>query len=385
MRLRSGAAAFAAALLCGCLHLPPPPLALEAVRYDQIPGWSADPVAQSFAGLRAQCRRLALLPPDTVLGGQGLSASYGGRAGQWALGCAALRDLTANDSAGIRRFYENWFQPYRFQGPGMFTGYYEPEIQGAVSRSSVYTVPLLARPADLVQRAAPGHAPGEAQTVGRLVGGKLVPYWTRSEIEAGAMGQAARPLLWLASASDLFFLQLQGAGRVRLPDGTVLRVAYDGKNGRAYTPIGGLLVAEHAIAASDVSMQSIKAWLAANPARAKAVMDRNDDYVFFRLLENDDPSLGPPGALGVSLAPGRSAAVDPHYVPLASPIFVDTLDPTSGAPWRHLLLAQDSGTDIKGAARADLFFGFGALAEQAAGHMHEGGTMYVLLPRPLQK
>ncbi len=354
---------------------------LNAVHYDQIPGWSTDRLAESFNGLRAQCRRLALLPPDTALGGQGFSASYGGKAGQWAPPCMAARDLTANDADGIRHFYEGWFQPYRIQGQGLFTGYYEPEVPGALTRASGYTVPLLARPADLVQRPAPGSAPGQAQLVGRLVDGKVIPYWTRSEIEAGAIGAAARPLLWLANASDLFFLQLQGAGRVRLPDGSVIRVAYDGKNGRTYTPIGGVLVAENAIAATDVSMQSIKAWLAANPAKAKAVMDRNDDYVFFRLLADDAPLLGPPGALGVSLTAGRSAAVDPHYIALGSPIFVDTVDPTSGAPWRHLLLAQDSGTDIKGATRTDIFFGFGPPAEQAAGHMHAAGAMFLLLPR----
>jgi membrane-bound lytic murein transglycosylase A len=362
------------------MQRPPPPLELAAVQYDQIPGWSADRLAESFTGLRAQCRRLALLPPDTALGGQGLSASYGGKAGQWAPPCLAARELTPNDAAGIRHFYEGWFQPYRLQGQGLFTGYYEPEVPGALTRGNGYSVPLLARPADLIQKAGPG----QEQIVGRLVDGRVIPYWTRSEIEAGAIGAAAHPLVWLASASDLFFLQLQGAGRVRLSDGNVIRVAYDGKNGRAYTPIGGVLVAENAIAAADVSMQSIKAWLAANPSRAKAVMDRNDDYVFFRLLGDDDPLIGPPGALGVSLTAGRSAAVDPHYIALGLPIFVDTVDPTSGAPWRHLLLAQDSGTDIKGPTRTDIFFGFGPQAEQAAGHMHQAGSMYLLLPREVE-
>jgi membrane-bound lytic murein transglycosylase A len=384
--MRSGLslATIVAALLCGCVELPAPPepLLLETVRFDQIPGWGTDRLAESFAGVRADCQRLALLPPDTALGGQGLSADYGGKAGQWAATCAAALQLTANDLAGIRGFYESRFQPYRVRAAGLFTGYYEPEVEGARTQGRGFTVPLLARPVGLVQMPAPGHDPGAPPEVGRLTGGRLVPYWTRAEIEAGAMGSAARPLLWLRRAADLFFLQVQGSGRVRLPDGSVLRVGYDGKNGRAYTPIGGVLVAENALAPADVSMQTIKAWLLAHPAEAKAVMDRNDDYVFFRLLPTTDSSLGPPGALGVDLAAGRSVAIDPHYLPLAAPVFLDTKDPLTGEAWQHLTLAQDFGTDIKGPARADIFFGFGATAEQNAGHMHQAGTLYLLLPRP---
>jgi len=384
--MRSGLslAVVAAALLCGCVKIPalPEPLVLESVRFDQIPGWRADRLEASISGIRAECHRLALLPPDAALGGKGLSAQYGGKAGQWAATCAAALQLTANDLAGIRSFYESRFQPYRVQAAGLFTGYYEPEVEGALSQGQGFTVPLLARPAGLVQMPAPAHDPGAPHEVGRLSGGKLVPYWTRAEIEAGAIGSAARPLLWLRRAADLFFLQVQGSGRVRLPDGSVIRVGYDGKNGRTYTPIGGVLVAANALAPADVSMQTIKAWLAAHPAEAKAVMDRNEDYVFFRLLQKTDSSLGPPGALGVDLAAERSVAVDPHYLPLAAPVFLDTKDPLTGAGWQHLALAQDFGTDIIGPARADIFFGFGALAEQEAGHMHQPGTLYLLLPRP---
>jgi len=384
MRFGLSLAVVAAALLCGCVKIPAPPepLRLETVRFDQIPGWGADRVAESFSGIRAECHRLALLPPDTALGGQGLSAEYGGKAGQWAETCAAALQLTANDLAAIRSFYESRFQPYRVRAAGLFTGYYEPEVEGALTKREGFTVPLLARPVGLVQMSPPVHDPGAPPQVGRLAGGRLVPYWTRSEIEAGAMGSAARPLLWLRRAADLFFLQVQGSGRVRLPDGSVLRVGYDGKNGRTYTPIGEVLVAQNALAPSDVSMQTIKAWLLAHPAEAKEVMDRNDDYVFFRLLQATDSSLGPPGALGVDLAAGRSVAVDPHYLPLAVPVFLDTKDPLTGAVWQHLVLAQDFGTDIKGPARADIFFGFGAAAEQEAGHMHQPGTLYLLLPRP---
>jgi membrane-bound lytic murein transglycosylase A len=369
-------------MLTGCVQQPvaPQTAALEAVKFDQIPGWQADSVAESFAALRAECRRFSLLPPDTLLGGQGLAATYGGKSGQWSALCLAASSIVANDDPEIRRFYEARFQPYRYSAPGLFTGYYEPEVQGAREKGAGYEVPLLARPTDLIQGAPPADDPKASPMVGRSVNGKLVPYFSRAEIEAGAMGKAAHPLLWLHDPVDLFFLQVQGAGRVRLPDGSVVRVGYDGKNGRPYTPIGRVLLQRNALASADINMQGIRWWLAGHPADIKAVLDQNEDYVFFRILSDTDVFEGPPGSLGVNLVARRSAAVDPHFTPLGVPVFVDTTDPVGGAAWRHLLLAQDSGTDIKGPARMDIFFGFGPLAEQQAGRMT--GTEYLLLPRP---
>ena len=386
MRFLTGRAVFAAMVLAGCVQQPvlPSTTLLEMVHFDQIPGWQTDRQIDTLTGLRADCHRLALLPADAALGGQGMASTYGGKAGHWSTACAAAATLTANDADGARRFYEAWFQPYRLYVPGLFTGYYEPEVQGARSPDAANRIPLYARPPDLIQQPSAPDDPKGPPPVGRLEGSQFKPYFSRAEIEAGAMGKAARPLLWLHDPVDLFFLQVQGAGRVRLPDGSVIRVGYDGKNGRPYTPIGRVLLERNALASNDISMQSIKAWLVAHPTEAKGVMDQNQDYVFFRILIDTDVLAGPPGALGVALVAGRSAAVDPHAVPLGAPIFVDTTDPVSGAPLRRLLLAQDSGTDIKGAARTDIFFGFGALAEQEAGRMHQLGTEYLLLPRPVR-
>ena len=372
----------ALALLAGCTEpVPAQEGRLLLSSFAAIPGWRDDTLAQSLPALHAECRRLAKLSPDTALGGGGLAAQVGGRAGQWAQVCAAA-PLASGDEAGARRFYETWFQPYRIDAPALVTGYYEPEVRGALARGGAYQTPLLARPADLLQSPPPADDPNGSPVVGRLQGGRLVPYWSRAEIEAGRVGDAARPLFWLADPADLFFLQVQGSGRVRLPDGSVMRVAYDGKNGRPYTPIGRVLVERRALAPADVTMQSVRAWLAAYPAQAGGVMDRNADYVFFRVLTDADPGLGPPGALGVELQAGRTAAVDRHAIPLGVPLFVDTTDPVTGAPWRRLVLAQDIGTDIVGPARADVFLGSGALAEQQAGRMRGGGTEYLLLPRP---
>jgi membrane-bound lytic murein transglycosylase A len=386
MRISSSVAALAATVLSGCVQqsATPPKATLETVRFEDIPGWTSDQQSDTLFAFRAECHRLAQLPPETALGGEGMASTYGGKAAHWHAACTAAAALAPNDPAGVRHFYESWFQPYRLSTPALFTGYYEPEVQGAQAPDATHSIPLYARPTDLTQLPPSSDDPKAPPPVGRVVDGHLQPYFSRAEIEAGAMRTTAHPLLWLHDPVELFFLQIQGAGRVRLSDGTVIRVGYDGKNGRPYTPIGRVLLERNALAANDISMQSIKAWMEAHPTQAKLLMDQNEDYVFFRILTDTDVLAGPPGALGVNLVAGRSAAVDPHAIPLGAPIFVDTLDPISLAPLRRLLLAQDSGTDIKGAARTDIFFGFGALAEQQAGRMHQTGTEYLLLPRPVK-
>ena len=371
---------FLALAASGCTAPEPPDATLVQVGFDQLPGWQADHVEQAWPALVAECRRLALLPVDTALGGHGLTQTYAGRAGAWLPVCQAARTVDDGDAFAIRRFLETHFQPYRVAQPGLFTGYYEPEVRGALVQGGAYQTPVLARPADLVQEPAPNDPHG-APLVGRVEHGALVPYWTRADITAGRAA-AARPLLWLADPVDLFFLQVQGSGRVRLPDGAVMRLGYDGKNGRPYTPIGRVLVQQQALAPDAVTMQSVRAWLTAHPGEAGAVMDRNEDYVFFRVLSGADERLGPPGALGVALLPGRTAAVDRAAVPLGTPIFIDTTDPVTGQAWRRLLLAQDVGSDVVGASRADVFLGAGALAERQAGEMHQAGVEYVLVPRP---
>jgi membrane-bound lytic murein transglycosylase A len=349
---------------------------LQTAAFQDLPGWQDDHVAELLPALTLQCRRLALLPADTALGGAGLSKAYGGRAGQWADACAALRTLPPESD--LHRFFEAWFQPYRVSAGALVTGYFEPVLAGALHQGGVYQVPVLARPADLVQGGPPdsGGRPG----LGRSVGGTVVPYYTRTEIEAGAMGVQARPIAWLASRADLFFAQIQGSARIQLAEGGTLRLAFDGRNGRPYTPIGRVLVEQRAMPQDAVTMQSIRAWLDAHPAQADAVMDRNESYVFFRAVTDVDPSLGPVGAMGVALTAGRSAAVDKNFVPLAAPVFVDSTIP-DGRAWRHLVLAQDLGSGIAGQARVDIFLGVGPVAADWAGRMHQPGVLWLLLPR----
>ncbi len=388
MRVEWAAAALLAAALSGCVQPPQsgePGQAgtLATVGFDAIPGWNADTLAQTLPALRAQCHRLALLPADTVLGGAGLAAQAGGRAGQWSGACAAAGSLVPGDEAGIRAFYAAWFQPYRVTAPALVTGYYEPEVRGSLTPGGAYRTPLLARPSDLMQSPPTAGDPGGKPVVGRLQDGRMTAYWTRAEIEAGKAAGTTRTLFWLADPADLFFLQVQGSGRVRLPDNSIVRLGYDGKNGRPYTPIGRVLVEQGALASQDVTMQSIRAWLAAHPGQSKAVMDHNEDYVFFRVLTDVGADAGPPGALGVNLLAGRTAAVDRAALPLGTPLFLDIADPVTNAPWRRLVFAQDLGTDIVGPARTDVFLGSGPAAELQAGRMRQPGTEYILLPRPV--
>jgi membrane-bound lytic murein transglycosylase A len=386
-KLPLAAAIMAAGTLCACVPQAantqaPESLVLTQVAFADLPGWQTDHPSAILPSFKRQCRRLAQLPADTALGGSGLASAFGGRAGQWPAPCRASAALPPDDDAATRDFLVRHFQPYRIDSPALITGYFEPEVPGSLERRGAFQTPLLARPSDLVQTPPPAADPLGAPQIGRLDGGRLVPYWTRADIEAGTTGTHTHVLFWLRSPIDLFFLQVQGSGRIRLPDGGVLRVTYDGRNGRPYTPIGRVLIAQNAMAAPDVSMQTIRAWLEAHPDQAKRVMDTNEDYVFFRAVIHADSDFGPPGAMGVDLAAGRSAAVDRHFVPLGVPLYIDTTDPLTHTPYRRLVLAQDIGTDITGPARTDIFLGSGALAEQMAGIMRQTGSEYILLPRP---
>jgi len=344
--------------------------ALRPAAFTDLPGWREDPLAQAMPALRLQCQRLALLPLDTALGGTGAAVTY---AGQYLDLCAAAEALAPDADPHV--FFATWFRPYHVTTQALVTGYFEPLVAGALHQYGAYQVPVYARPTDLregVERDAQGRP-----TYGRMDGDKFVPYYTRAEIEAGAASAATHPVAWLTNKLDLFVAQIQGSMVLQLADGGTLRLAFDGRNGRPYTPIGRVLEQRHALAAGEVSLQSIRAWLQAHPAEQKSIMDQNESYVFFRPIS--DPTLGPTGALGVALTPGRSVAVDKRFLPIAAPIFLDTTIPDH-RPWRHLVFAQDVGSAIQGPERFDIFLGSGPTAEAWAGAMRQAGQAWVLLP-----
>ena len=363
---------------------PPKTVTLSPVSYSALPGWLDGTQAGLIPALRLSCADWLKRGPATKASG----AIGGLTAGAFHAPCRALGDLKPDDNAAMRVAIERWFAPFAVSDTpgngkgmvGLFTGYYEPEIAGALKKSARFSVPVFARPPDLVSVNLGLFDPTlKGKTIaGRVRQGRLAPYPDRSRIDSGGLGAAATPLFWAADPVDVFFLHIQGSGRVRLPDGKLLRVGFDGHNGRPYTAIGGVLARRGAMAREKISMQSIRAWLSANPTKAQGVMNENPRYVFFRRLTGP----GPIGAAGLPLTPGRSLAVDRALIPFGVPVWLATGDALDAQrSYQRLMMAQDTGGAIKGAVRGDIFFGAGADAAARAGRMNRKGRYFLLLPR----
>ncbi len=344
---------------------PPKVKTLEAVNWSDLPGWKDDDPSAAWETFLRSCTRLRA---QAV----------------WRETCALANQLPANASA--RNFFETQFLPYRVANAdgsveGLATGYYEPLLRGSRRKEGPYRYPLYAAPADLliIDLAEINPELKHLRLRGRLDGRRVVPYYPRAEIEGGLPALAGKELLWVDDLVDLFFLQIQGSGRVRLPSGELVRVGYADQNGQPYKSIGRYLVEHGELKLEQASMQGIKAWAEANPAKLGALLDQNPSYVFFRELPQNGG--GPVGALGVALTPERSIAVDPRYIPLGAPVFLATTWPGSAQTLARLMLAQDSGGAIRGAVRADFFWGFGDAAGAQAGRMRQSARMWVLLPR----
>lgn len=273
-------------------------------------------------------------------------------------------------------------------GRMLVTGYYEPVVEAAERPTAEYGVPVLGLPEDLIEAPLERFDPryrGE-RIVGRVEGRRLVPYWTRAEIGAGRLAGRGLELAWARDPVDVFFMEIQGSGTLRFPDGREQRVGYAGANGRPYRSIGRLLIDEGHIPREAMSMPAIRAWLAAHPAERERVLRANESYVFFRPLAG-----APEGHLGRPLTPGRSIATDARLFPAATLGFLETERPVRDAGgvvrWervRRFVLNQDTGGAIRGPGRVDVFWGRGSAAELAAGLMRQAGRLYVLVPRPSQ-
>ena len=377
-RLAAALAALLLLALAACAPTAPTGVArLSPASFRDLPGWDADRVAEALPALARSCERIRRLPDDRVLG----PAAYG-RAGEWRPACAALPARA--DEATARAFLEAEFRPLALsdggQAEGLFTGYYEPLLRGSRRQGGAFRTPLLARPDDMVavELGQFREAWRGERLVGRVVDGTLRPYEGRAEIEAGALSGRARPIAWVDDPVDAFFLQIQGSGRVALAEGGEMRVGYAAQNGHGYVPVGRILAERGEIPREQVSMQSIRAWIARDAKAAQDLMNANPSYVFFRELTGD----GPIGSEGVALVPGRSLAVDRAHVALGVPVWLDAQDPLDEAKRvRRLLVAQDTGGAIRGVVRGDVFWGTGEEAAERAGRMRSRGRTWVLLPR----
>lgn len=264
----------------------------------------------------------------------------------------------ARETDDPKSFFELFFRPTLIEDgePGLFTGYFEPELRGSRRPYPGYDFPIYAVPEDL--------------PAGQ-------PWYTRREIEEGALSDRGLELAWLTDPVDLFFLQVQGSGRIRLPDGSLMRVGYGGFNGHSYSSIGNELVSRGIYEPHQVSADVIRSWVGRNPDEGRELLWTNQSYVFFREVSEVPPDRGPLGAMNRSITTMRTIAVDPAFVPLGAPVWIES---RGEVPLNRLMIAQDTGSAIKGAQRADIFFGTGREAGRSAGRVMDPGRMVVLLP-----
>lgn len=345
---------------------PPMPIFLPS-KWEMLPEWSTLDLTPSWTALLQSCRVLRTKP-------------------QWQPVCVGAEAIDKNNSQAQREFYQDKLSPFQIFNPdgseqGIITGYYEPLLKGSRVRSERYRYPLYGAPDDMLEIDLGDAYPQlKGQRLrGRLVGKKVVPYFKRAEIDTGLESLRGRELFWVENAVDLFFLQIQGSGRIELADGRQIKVGYADQNGHPYISIGRKLVEMGEMKLEEASMQSIRAWGEKNPKKLTALLEQNPSYVFFRELP--DTLSSPLGAMGVPLTNEYSIAVDPRNIPLGSPVFLATTQPNSTAPLNRLMLAQDTGGAIRGAVRADFFWGYGEKAATQAGRMKQQGRMWVLFPK----
>lgn len=351
----------------------PPEARLKPAQFTDIAGWGQDDLRQVWPAFTANCDVMRL------------------RGVAWEKVCARARNVNALETESIRSFFEHHFSAYelsdsRGSTSGQITGYYEPLLRGSRKKEGPFQFPIYRTPPDLMNVDLSANYPElKAQRLrGRMENGRIVPYPTRAEIETRNL-LAGHELFWVDDAVEAFFLQVQGSGRIVLPTGETVRVGYAEQNGYTYRSIGRWLVEQGELRLNEASMQGIKAWVALNPHRRDELLHQNPSMVFFRELTKLPSHLGPIGSMGVPLTAGRSLAVDPRFVAMGTPVFLQTnLIAPGGKPgekFQRLMLAQDTGSAILGAHRGDIFFGTGDAAGEVAGRMRSDGKMFVLLPR----
>ena len=366
----------------------PDRLALSRSSFADLPGWRDDDLAAALPAFLRSCRRIESRRDRAGIGGIG-GAGFFGTVADWRPACAAAARVPAERGAA-RAFFEEEFRPFAAtnhgRAKGLFTGYYEPTLYGSRRRGGRFTVPLLARPPELVTVDLGRFRPEwkGRRIAGRVVSGALEPFPDRAAIAAGALSGRHLEIVWVDDPIDAFFLEIQGSGRVELAEGGALRLGFAAQNGRPYTPIGRELAARGALRKDEVSLQTIRRWLADHPQAAPEVMAKNASYVFFEREEGD----GPVGTEGVVLSPGRSMAVDTAFLPLGAPLWLagTVPSPAAAAPdraLRRLLVAQDTGGAIRGPVRGDVFWGHGEEAAAVAGRMKNPGRLWILLPKGL--
>ena len=357
-------------LLTSCTTLPPTEGGLsKPVKWSALKGWNDDHHGDAWPALIQSCRKLASRDSD------------------WSSICKAVDALGVANDETARIFFETYFIAHRVVGPrgkkkGLITGYYEPLLNGSLEPTDRYRYPVYGRPPDLLIIDLGGVYPDlkGKRVRGRLEGTtRVTPYYSRAEIESDEPPLAGHELAWVDDPVSLYFLHVQGSGRIQLSNGETIAVGYADQNGRPYVSIGRQLLQMDALKKEDITLGSIRDWITEHPDQLEALLFSNPSYVFFTIRDSKLP--GPLGSLNVPLTPGRSIAVDSKFISPGLPVWLITTLAIDERPYRRLVLAQDTGGAIKGAVRADVFFGQGEKAERLAGTMKQKGQLFVLLPK----
>ncbi len=357
------------------LPLQAAPIPFTPVALSSLPGWTADDLSGALVSFRTSCAVILRRAPDASMGAGGQA----GRVRDWQPACRAAMALTAPTPENARRFFSTHFNSYWVQNAayGTFTGYYGTGLKGSPVRTGRFIHPVYGKPAALLQKKSGG------QTVwGQMKEGRFQPFYTRAQINGGALeGGKAPVLFWAEDPIDVYFLHVQGSGQVTFPDGTIKQVGFAAKNGHTYYAIGRELIQRGEMRPEEVHMRSIRDWLLQHPGQARQLMEVNPSYIFFRFTN----ASGPLGAMGVPLTPERSLAVDPQSIPYGVPLWVD-IQPNARITTRlqKLMVAQDTGSAIRGAVRGDYYWGTGHDAGNQAGVMDNRGRWAILLPKHLR-
>ena len=353
------------------------PFKLEPVNFKSLPGWGDDNHSDALGVFRGSCQKFLAANSGSPFNRLDLKLD------SWHQVCLSLPAGDVNDDQA-QDYFEKWFQPYLVFGPdgpeGLFTGYFEAELTGSLRREGPSQTPIYGIPDDHITVDLARFDPklGGKKLVGMAKKNQLIPYHTREDIATGALKGKAKQIAWADDLIDLYILHVQGSGRVRLRDGSVMRIGFAAHNGHDYRSIGQVLIERGQLRHNHASWPHIRRWIEKNRDQARALLSENARFIFFRTTD----SRGPIGAQGVPLTAGRSMAVDKRYIPIGAPLWIVTHWPTDESrPLRKLLVAQDTGAAIKGPVRGDYFWGFGSKALKLAGTMKSAGRYFVLLPR----
>lgn len=361
-----------------------PEIMFKEADFERLPGWKSADLKKSLQTFQVSCRAFIRQSPEQVVGTDQIDLQVK----DWQPACEAALKISPVAERQAKQFFEEWFTPIEFTDnngkPGLFTGYYVPAIKGSYTKSKEFHVPIYETPDDLVT-ADLGLFFNDLKNrriVGRLDDKKFVPYYTREQINKGAIKEKAKVLVWINSPVDRLFLEIQGSGLIELEDGNNIYIGYDAQNGAPYTAIAGVLIKKGVMTKHNASMQGIKRYLEAHPKQMDKIINQNKSFVFFKKMA-DGVALG---SQGVALTPGYSLAIDKQWIPMGAPLWLstsrpDSAKPDANKPMQRLMIAQDTGGAIRGKVRGDVFWGGGEKATLIAGHMKNEGHYWILLPK----